>query len=132
MRIEAREKAFQFIFQKLFVKHNFIDEEFFVSLKKEEDLQFAKEIIDNYEKNEQEIKNIISSNLVGYELDRVYKVDLAVLLEAVTEIKYLKTPYQVVANEAVKIAKKYSTEKSGKFVNGVLSSIIKSQISEGK
>ncbi len=128
MRAEARELAFQLIFERLFVKDNFDDEEFFMSLHKEEDLLFTKDIIKNYEDNAQEIKEIISSHLVGYEINRVYKVDLAVLCEAVTEIKYLKTPYQVVANEAVRIAKKYSTEKSGRFVNGVLSTIIKSQL----
>lgn len=132
MRADARELAFQLIFERLFVKDNFTDEEFFVSLKKEDDIKFAKDIIECYEKNNEDIKNTISSQLVGYQLDRVYKVDLAIICEAVVEIKYLNTPYQVAINEAVKIAKKYSTEKSGKFVNGVLSSIIKSISTQDK
>lgn len=126
MRTLARELAFQLIFERLFVKDNFSDEEFFVSLKKEEDINFAKEILTSFENNRQQIKDTISSHLVGYEIDRVYKVDLAILCEALTEILFIKTPYKIVVNEAVELAKKFSTEKSSKFVNGVLSSILKS------
>ena len=126
MRALARELAFQLIFERLFVKDNFSDEEFFVSLKKEEDINFAKEILSSFENNRQQIKDTISSHLVGYEIDRVYKVDLAILCEALTEILFIKTPYKIVVNEAVELAKKFSTEKSSKFVNGVLSSILKS------
>lgn len=126
MRALARELAFQLIFERLFVKDNFSDEEFFVSLKKEEDINFAKEILTSFENNRQQIKDTISSHLVGYEIDRVYKVDLAILCEALTEILFIKTPYKIAVNEAVELAKKFSTEKSSKFVNGVLSSVLKS------
>ncbi len=126
MRAYARELAFQLIFERLFVKDNFYDEEFFASLKKDEDKDFAKEILSGYTNNKDEILNLISSHLVGYELDRVYKVDLALLCTALAEIIYIKTPYKIVANEIVELAKRYSTDKSSRFVNGVLSSIIKS------
>ena len=106
MRADARELAFKLIFERLFVKDNFTDEEFFASLKKEEDVSFANDIIKCYDDHKEVIREIISSHLVGYELNRVYKVDLAILCEAIAEIKYIKTPYQVVINEAVKIAKK--------------------------
>ena len=54
------------------------------------------------------------------------KVDLTILRLAVYEIKYDDTiPTKVSINEAVELAKKYGTEKSGSFVNGVLSRIIK-------
>ena len=123
----ARELAFQLIFERLFVKENYIiDEEFFASLKKEEDIDFAKSIVLNFEKHREEIKDTISSHLIGYEIDRVYKVDLALLCEALTEINYLDTPYKIAINEVVELAKKYSTEKSSRFINGVLSSIIRS------
>jgi len=44
---------------------------------------------------------------------------------ALTEIKFLNTPLQVSINEILLLSKKYSTERSGKFINGVLSSILK-------
>ena len=126
MRAFARELAFQLIFERLFVKKEYtFDEEFFVSLKKEEDKDFAKEIINNFDKNREELSALISSHLIGYELDRVYKIDLALMYEALTEIFYLSTPQQVAINEVIELAKRYSTPKSSKFINGVLSSILK-------
>lgn len=127
MRSEAREKAFQLIFERLFIKESYtFDEEFFASLKKDEDKEFAKDIVCKFEENKESLKNIIQSNLLNYDISRVYKVDLALIYLALTEINFIKTPTQVVVNETLEIAKKYSTEKSSKFINGVLSSILKS------
>lgn len=126
MRAKARELAFQLIFERLFVKENYtLDEEFFALLKKQEDKVFAKSIVANFEKNREALSNVVSSHLVGYEIDRVYKVDLALIYEALTEIFYLETPYQIAINETIELSKRYSTEKSKGFINGVLSSIIK-------
>ncbi len=124
MRNDARALAFQLIFERLFVKQHF-DEEFFATLNKEEDKIFAREIINNFDQNKVEIEKLVSNHLIGYELDRVYKVDLALIYEALTEIIYNKTPKQVVINEVLNLAKKFSTPKSSRFINGVLSSIIK-------
>ncbi len=126
MRRQARELAFQLIFERLFTENlKPLDEEFFVSLKKEESKDFCKQIITAFVENRKEIEDIIGQNLIGYEFNRVYKVDLALIMEAITEIKYLKSPIPVVINEVVNLSKEYSTEKSSKFINGVLSSICK-------
>ncbi|MBQ8444195.1 MAG: transcription antitermination factor NusB [Clostridia bacterium] len=126
MRTGARELAFKLIFERLFVKESYtFDEEFFASLTKEDDKNFAKELVIRFEENRQEIEETVSSKLVGYSLDRVYKVDLALIYLAVTEIKYIQTPHQVVINEVVELSKQFSTEKSSRFINGVLSAIIK-------
>ena len=125
MRKDARELAFKLIYERLFVKEDYtLDEEFFASLKKEEDKIFAKQILNEFEKNKNELDNVISSKLIGYELSRVYKIDLSLIYEALTEILYIQTPPQVAVNEVLNLAKIYSTEKSSKFINGVLSSII--------
>lgn len=125
MRSQARELAFQLIFERLFVKNNYsFDEEFFSSLKKESDKDFAKNIVTEFENHKEELTSLISSHLIGYEIDRLHKVDLAIFYLALTEIKFLETPKQVSINEALNLAKKFSTEKSGKFINGVLSSIL--------
>ena len=126
MRAKARELAFQLIFERLFVKEKYtLDEEFFALLKKQEDKDFAKSIVTKFEENREALSNVVSSHLVGYEIDRVYKVDLALIYEALTEIFYLETPYQIAINETIELSKRYSTEKSKRFINGVLSSIIK-------
>lgn len=126
MRTEARELAFKLIFERLFVKENYtFDEEFFAVLKKEEDKIFAKDLIINFEQNRIAIEEQVKSKLVGYSLDRVYKVDLALIYLAITEINFIKTPFQIVINEVVELSKQFSTEKSSRFINGVLSSIVK-------
>ena len=67
MRTQARELAFQLIFERLFVKNSYsFDEEFFSSLKKEEDKNFTKEIVVKFEENKEELSKIISSKLIGY------------------------------------------------------------------
>ena len=126
MRTQAREKAFQLIFERLFVKENYgFDEEFFASLKKEEDKDYAKELINNFAQNMTSLQNTVSENLVNYDISRVYKVDLALIYLALTDINYCQTPPQVAINETLELAKRFSTEKSSRFINGVLSSILK-------
>ena len=69
---------------------------------------------------------MIASHLKGYTINRVYKIDLAILVLAVIELNYIKeNPKQVIINEAVELAKKFSTDKSPKFINGVLADIVK-------
>ncbi len=126
MRTKARELAFQLIFERLFTENDRVfDEEFFVSLNKEEDKNFCKQIVNEFSSHKNELEKLVSENLIGYEIDRVYRVDLALIYEAITEIKYLSSPIAVVINEVVELAKNYSTEKSARFVNGVLSAICK-------
>lgn len=127
MRRDARVVAFQLIFEKLFTTQNEYDEEFISSLKKSEDMDFAKQILSGFEQNSEDIKTLVASKLVGYEVGRVYRADLALLYMAVAEIKYVGTPKQVVINETIEIAKIYSTDKSARFINGVLSSIVKGE-----
>ena len=126
MRTQSRELAFKLIFERLFVKENYtFNEEFFADIKKEEDKSFAKDLVVKFEENREEIEQIVSSKLIGYSLARVYKVDLALIYLAVAEIKYINTPYKIVVNEVLELSKQFSTEKSSKFINGVLSAIIK-------
>ena len=77
-------------------------------------------------KNKTEILNMVAKYISGYTIDNMFKIDLAILVLAVNEmVYYKKTPMKVVVNESVEIAKKYSTEKSSSFVNGILATIIK-------
>ena len=129
MRKDAREIAFKLIFQSEF--NNETDVELsFVSLVEDfnlqhEDKDFAHTLWQLYTENAADIQTLIEVNLKGYEISRVYKVDLALLKLAVAEIKYYKqTPTPVVINEILDLSKKYSTENSSKFLNGVLGAII--------
>lgn len=129
MRTDAREFAFKMIFETLFkdgdesLSFNAISENKTLN---EQDLKFYQELFDAYKNNTNEVESIIKEQCEGYELDRVYKVDLALLFLAVSEIKYVKTPPSIVINEVLNLSKKYSTDKSGSFINGILAKVVKS------
>lgn len=72
-----------------------------------------------------ELKAVIVKYAKGYELERIYKTDLAALYVACYELLFTDTPKAVVANEAVEIVKTYSDVQSYAFVNGILASVIK-------
>ena len=61
--------------------------------------------------------------LKGWTIDRVTRVDLAILRLATHELMLGETPRGVVINEAVELANQYSTEKAGGFINGVLGNL---------
>ena len=121
-RSEARELAFKSIYSKFFVQdeHEMIEEENGAGM------EFVNKILTSYNENREDINAKISSHLKGYTIERVYKIDLAILVLAIIELDYIKeNPKQVIINEAVELAKKFSTEKSPRFINGVLADIVK-------
>ena len=68
----------------------------------------------------------ISRNLKeDWEIERVSKVNLALLKLGIYEIVYKGLPFKVVINEVVELAKKYGEETSKVFINGILASIVK-------
>lgn len=90
------------------------------------DREYFDKVFYGIEENREKLENIIKKYARAYEFDRLYKVDKAILLVAIYEILYMDDiPYQVSVNEAVELAKIYSTEKSAGYINGVLASVIK-------
>jgi N utilization substance protein B len=70
----------------------------------------------------EESDRVIAPLLEGWTLDRLPTIDRIVLRMSVYELRHrAETPRPVVINEAVELAKKFSTEDSGRFINGVLS-----------
>lgn len=136
MRSLARETAFKVIYKSLFLNGDLSADEILEEDKITEqddkdyieDSKFVLELVGLYQQNQQNINNLIDSHLKGYSPERVYKIDRAILATAIAEmIFYKQTPYKVVVNEAVEMAKKYSTEKSYSFVNGLLKTLIEEQ-----
>ncbi len=93
----------------------------------DEDKKYINTVYDGVIIHFAELKEIIAKFAEGYDIDRVYKPDLAAMLVSVYELKYMKEtiPAAVSINEAVDIVKKFSTEKSKSFVNGVLAAVNK-------
>lgn len=74
----------------------------------------------------EEIDQVIDSTLVGWDIHRLAKVDLTIIRLAVYEMFYCpQVPTKVSINEAVELAKKFSTDDSSRFINGILGSVIK-------
>ena len=118
-RIQSRENAFKLIYSKLYVN----DAE--ISPIEEID-DFCILLVDAFTNNIEEIKQKTSANLKGTTIERVYKIDLALIYLAITEMFYVEgSEYKVVINEVVNLAKKYSTDNSPKFINGFLAGLVK-------
>ena len=73
-----------------------------------------------------ELKETVSKYAVNFKSDRIFLADMAAMLIAVYEMKYMDDiPLGVSISEAVELVKTYSTEKSYSYVNGILSSVYK-------
>jgi len=88
--------------------------------------EYVKNTFSGVQENLNDIEELIKSNLKeNWSINRISKIDLAILKIAIYEIVYVKIPYKVVINEAVELAKKYGEDQSKSFINGVLASIVK-------
>lgn len=95
--------------------------------KDEETKQYILNISKGIIENKDIIEEKIAKNLKkDWTINRISKIELAILKLAIYEIKYEEEiPFKVSINEAVEIAKKYGEEQSSSFINGVLANIIK-------
>ncbi len=128
-RILARESIFKLTFELCFHKPEdscYYEEFLKENNLDEENLAFVRSFYEGIVEHFEDLKEIVAKNIKGYTLDRLFKVDLAILIMASYELKYYKeNSVSIVANEAVELAKKFSTEKSYSFINAVVASIAK-------
>ncbi len=87
--------------------------------------QIKKEIEDIIKNNDSLIEQISTNLKSDWKLERISKVNIALLKLAIYEMLYLKLPYKVVINEVVELAKKYGEDTSSSFINGVLATVVK-------
>lgn len=125
-RRQAREQAFIIVFEKTFQQDCSVDE--IVSTAQEACLfepdDFALQIANAVWDNVEDIDGRISPCLKGWKASRISKVANSILRMGVAEMFYLEDiPVSVTINEAVELAKNYSTPEDASFVNGVLATI---------
>lgn len=98
----------------------------FATLESQGDVKnYAIQIAEAFQKNHEEIDEIIKKYSTGWDFERLVKMDKDILRIALSELLYIKeTPMKVVVDEALELAKKYSTDDSSSFVNGVLAKVI--------
>ncbi|MEZ4607972.1 MAG: transcription antitermination factor NusB [Deinococcales bacterium] len=86
-------------------------------------LSFAESLLKSYDQNREAINKQLSESLKGWTFGQMAQTDVAILRLALTEMLYTDVPKEVTIEMAVRIAKKYGGDESGRFVNGVLASI---------
>ena len=97
-----------------------------IELETDEAKSQIKDDVNNIIKNNYALIEQISNNLKSdWKLDRISKVNIALLKLAIYEMLYKKIPYKVVINEVVELAKKYGEDTSSSFINGVLATVVK-------
>ncbi len=91
-------------------------------LKKDKDgLKFAERLFLKTVKQKEELDQIIQDHIKNWEINRLAMLDKLILRMALCEfLNFEEIPTKVTINEAIEIAKRFSTKKSGKFVNGIL------------
>lgn len=121
MRSYAREVAFCKIYTYI-MRQDFDDDysQFDETKLNGDDFEFTKKLVEGVVANKSALDAIIADLSRQFKLSRIYRPDLAALELAIYEMQNMDTPHPVVINEAVGLAKKYSTDKSVSFVNGVL------------
>lgn len=83
----------------------------------------APDLVLAIQKQTEEINKIIVSSAPTWPIDKINKIDLAILHLAIYELKFEQTPPKVIIDEAVELAKEFGAESSGSFVNGVLGTV---------
>ncbi len=130
-RSTARRLAMQIIFQVELTGNNDLDFAFEQTKENEsfmaETVDFARGLVEGVLEKKEELDRIIKEKSIGWSLDRITTVDKSILRIGIYEMQYLKTPCSVAINEAVNLAKKFSTEDSSKFVNGILGKLVKEE-----
>ena len=124
-RSELREIIMKVLYQIFILKESSL--EFDISSLIKEQLEVENEFVTNainkILEEKENIYNIANTYLESWPMDRLNKVDQAILSLGIYELKYTETPPIVAINEAVELSKKYSDEKVTKMINAVLDEI---------
>jgi N utilization substance protein B len=129
LRTKSREFAMQMLFQWDMSQQEFtkLETRFWKSAKAADKTRaFANKLFEGAAKDVSTLDEIIAKHCENWRFERLAAIDRAILRLAIHEMRASDTPAKVVLNEAVELAKKFSSEESGAFVNGVLDSVHKS------
>lgn len=129
LRTKSREFAMQMLFQWDMSQQDptKLEAKFWKSAKAADKTRdFANQLFEGTAKEADALDAIIQKYCENWRFERLATIDRAILRLAIHEMNAADTPAKVVLNEAVELAKKFSSEESGSFVNGVLDSVHKS------
>jgi N utilization substance protein B len=93
---------------------------------------FANKLFEGAAKDADELDALIVQHAQNWRLERMAIIDRAVLRLAIFELRAGETPPKVILNEAVELAKKFSSEDAGAFVNGILDAVRKALVTKAE
>ena len=89
----------------------------------ENESEYMNRMFEGVVANAEELDAHIAAHLRGWTIERISKVDLAILRLGAYELMLKEVPAGIAINEAVELANQYSADKAGAFINGVLGSL---------
>jgi N utilization substance protein B len=133
-RSELREIACNVLYQVYILESAKLEYDINDLIKEQMEIQndFVYELVNGVTTNQKEISSLANKYLVDWEIDRLSKVDKAILSVGIYELKYTKTPSIVAINEAIELANKYSDEKVSKMINACLDKIYHEEIEQNE
>ncbi|MBS7526705.1 transcription antitermination factor NusB [Fusibacter paucivorans] len=126
-RVRSREIAMEILYQMDIHKCISASEvsRFLDYYEEASDETYIRELVELFVINQPLIDERIMGYLKGWKLERIGRIDLAIIRVAITEILWIPSiPAKVSINEAINMGKKFVDDKSGKFINGILSHFI--------
>lgn len=124
-RHEARERALQVLYAVEIGGHDPLDACYeLIAPGEQRYLDFARDLVILACHHRERLEHLISDKVQRWDLERIALMDRLILRIALTELLHVPDiPPKVTINEAIEIAKEYSTDQSGRFVNGILDAI---------
>lgn len=129
LRHKSREYALQMLFQWEMGKQepSRIEEGFWKNIRAQVSTrEFANQLFENAAARAEEIDPVISTHAKNWRIERMPAIDRAILRLSLAELRTSGTPSKVVINEALELAKKFSSEEAAPFINGILDAAVKS------
>ena len=133
-RNELREIIMKVLYQVSILEETELDYDINDLIKEQLEIEneFVNECVSGILKNKKDIVVLANKYLNDWTIDRLNKVDQAILELGIYELTYTETPSIVSINEAIELSKKYSEEAVTKMINGVLDKIYHEEVKEDK
>ena len=124
-RSELREIIMKVIYQVNILEETKLDYDLSDLIKEQLEVknEFVNETVDGIVEHKKEIYDLANKYLNNWTIDRLNKVDQAILSLGIYELIYTETPSVVAINEAIELSKKYSDDAVTKMINGILDKI---------
>ena len=129
-RSELREISMKVLYQKYILENTSTSYDIPSLIKEQLEVEndFVNELVNGVITNQDKISSIANKYLMDWNIDRLSKVDKAILSIGIYELIYTDTPSVVAINEAIELSKKYSDEKVTKMLNATLDKVYHNEV----